>query len=112
MRERAQRIGAVVQVQSHRGQGTRALSCPATPGHSHQPMPPPARPRPRLWLPRHRPHSPAPSGAIDVTQPAAAAPVTLLVVDDHTLFRRGLIALLGGMPYLHVVGEAGDAAEA
>lgn len=40
------------------------------------------------------------------------APVTLLVVDDHTLFRRGLIALLGQDPGLLVVGEAGDAAEA
>ncbi len=45
-----------------------------------------------------------------MTQPAAAAPVTLLVVDDHTLFRRGLIALLGQDAGLHVVGEAGDAA--
>lgn len=42
----------------------------------------------------------------------AQAPVTLLVVDDHTLFRRGLIALLGQYEGLHVVGEAGDAAEA
>ena len=47
-----------------------------------------------------------------MTQPAAAAPVTLLVVDDHTLFRRGLIALLGQDAGLNVVGEAGDAAEA
>lgn len=47
-----------------------------------------------------------------MTQPTAAAPVTLLVVDDHTLFRRGLIALLGQDAGLHVVGEAGDAAEA
>lgn len=47
-----------------------------------------------------------------MTQPAAAALVTLLVVDDHTLFRRGLIALLGQDAGLHVVGEAGDAAEA
>jgi len=43
--------------------------------------------------------------------PSAAA-LTLLVVDDHTLFRRGLIALLGQYPGLRVVGEAGDAAEA
>ncbi len=49
------------------------------------------------------------------TSPQALAPqppVTLLVVDDHTLFRRGLIALLGQDPGLLVVGEAGDAAEA
>ncbi|MDH4427397.1 MAG: response regulator [Acidovorax sp.] len=44
--------------------------------------------------------------------PDAQAPVTLLVVDDHTLFRRGLIALLGQDEGLQVVGEAGDAAEA
>ena len=43
---------------------------------------------------------------------ASQPPVTLLVVDDHTLFRRGLIALLGQDPGLLVVGEAGDAAEA
>ncbi|HYE41012.1 MAG TPA: response regulator transcription factor [Ramlibacter sp.] len=36
----------------------------------------------------------------------------LLVVDDHTLFRRGLIALLASDTSLEVVGEAGDAAEA
>mgnify|MGYP003402475076 CR=1 FL=1 len=39
-------------------------------------------------------------------------PVTLLVVDDHNLFRRGLIALLGQDDGLKVVGEAGDAAQA
>lgn len=44
--------------------------------------------------------------------PGDQAPVTLLVVDDHTLFRRGLIALLGQDDGLQVVGEAGDAAEA
>ena len=42
----------------------------------------------------------------------APAPIRLLVVDDHTLFRRGLIALLGQDPGLQVLGEAGDAAEA
>lgn len=39
-------------------------------------------------------------------------PITLLVVDDHKLFRRGLVALLGQNPDLQVVGEAGDAVEA
>jgi len=41
-----------------------------------------------------------------------SAPVRLLVVDDHTLFRRGLIALLAGDPTLQVAGEASDAGEA
>jgi len=39
-------------------------------------------------------------------------PVRLLVVDDHTLFRRGLIALLSRDARLSVVAEAGDAGEA
>ena len=39
-------------------------------------------------------------------------PVRVLVVDDHTLFRRGLIALLAGDSRFLVVGEAGDANEA
>lgn len=39
-------------------------------------------------------------------------PIRVLVVDDHPLFRRGLLALLGSQPQLRVVGEAGDAGEA
>ena len=39
-------------------------------------------------------------------------PIRLLVVDDHTLFRRGLIALLAQYADLAVVGEAADAGEA
>jgi len=39
-------------------------------------------------------------------------PLRLLVVDDHTLFRRGLIALLSQHAQLEVAGEAGDAGEA
>jgi two-component system, NarL family, nitrate/nitrite response regulator NarL len=39
-------------------------------------------------------------------------PVRILVVDDHRLFRRGLIALLALDRSISVVGEAGDAGEA
>jgi two-component system nitrate/nitrite response regulator NarL len=39
-------------------------------------------------------------------------PLRLLVVDDHTLFRRGLVALLACDASVQVVGEAGDATEA
>jgi two-component system nitrate/nitrite response regulator NarL len=38
--------------------------------------------------------------------------IRVLVVDDHTLFRRGLIALLAGDARFEIVGEAGDANEA
>jgi len=43
---------------------------------------------------------------------SAGAPITVFLVDDHTLLRRGLLALLALQPDLRVVGEAGDAAEA
>ncbi len=39
-------------------------------------------------------------------------PVRILVVDDHTLFRRGLTALLSREPLFNVVGDAADAGEA
>jgi two-component system nitrate/nitrite response regulator NarL len=39
-------------------------------------------------------------------------PIRLLVIDDHTLFRRGLVALLASDPSLEVTGQAGDAGEA
>jgi DNA-binding NarL/FixJ family response regulator len=38
--------------------------------------------------------------------------VRVVVVDDHALFRRGLIELLRDMPELKVVGEAGNGQEA
>ncbi|ODV11787.1 MAG: DNA-binding response regulator [Rubrivivax sp. SCN 70-15] len=38
--------------------------------------------------------------------------IRVMVVDDHTLFRRGLIALLSADPRFEVVAEAGDAGEA
>ena len=44
--------------------------------------------------------------------PDSPHPIRLLVVDDHTLFRRGLVALLAADARFHVVGEAGDAGEA
>jgi len=40
------------------------------------------------------------------------AAVRLMVVDDHTLFRRGLVALLASDSSLSVIGEASDAGEA
>lgn len=40
------------------------------------------------------------------------APIRLLVVDDHTLFRRGLIALLSQDERFDVAGEAADMGEA
>jgi len=39
-------------------------------------------------------------------------PITLFLIDDHTLIRRGLVALLRQYPDLEVAGEAGDAGQA
>lgn len=45
--------------------------------------------------------------------PSPAQPsVRILVVDDHTLFRRGLMALLSREPQFQTVGDAADAGEA
>ena len=38
--------------------------------------------------------------------------IRILVVDDHTLFRRGLTALLARDPHLCVIGDAADAGQA
>lgn len=43
---------------------------------------------------------------------APSAPIRILVVDDHTLFRRGLTALLAADGRFEVVGDAADAGQA
>ncbi len=47
-----------------------------------------------------------------MSQTTTPTRIRLLVVDDHNLFRRGLVALLSSDPRFEVVGEAGDANEA
>ena len=42
----------------------------------------------------------------------SAEVLTVLIVDDHPIFRKGLRALLGGQPALRLVGEAASGAEA
>jgi len=42
----------------------------------------------------------------------SAARIRVMIVDDHTLFRRGLTALLAGDPRIEVVGDAADAGAA
>lgn len=46
-----------------------------------------------------------------MTEPAQPS-IRILVVDDHTLFRRGLIALLARDPHFEVTGDAADAGQA
>lgn len=44
--------------------------------------------------------------------PSGAAPLRVLVADDHTVMRSGLVALLAAEAGIEVVGEAGDGSEA
>lgn len=41
-----------------------------------------------------------------------AAPIRVVVVDDHDLFRDGIVSVIRGEPDMEVVGEAGDGLEA
>lgn len=43
---------------------------------------------------------------------AAGDPLRVVVVDDHTVMRAGVVALLASEPGIEIVGEAGDGREA
>ncbi|WP_262697834.1 MULTISPECIES: response regulator [Streptomyces] len=61
------------------------------------------------------PTPPGPSTASapsPTTSPTAAAPIRILLADDHALVRRGVRLILDREPDLEVVAEAGDGAEA
>lgn len=45
------------------------------------------------------------------TKEDATQPITVLLADDHTIFRQGLRRLLGENPKIKVVGEASDGRE-
>jgi DNA-binding NarL/FixJ family response regulator len=57
-------------------------------------------------------HNPALPSSIDTSSGKRVAPMRLMVVDDHMLFRGGLIRLLDPQPDMQVVGEAGTGLEA
>ncbi|WP_084148152.1 response regulator transcription factor [Brachybacterium phenoliresistens] len=44
--------------------------------------------------------------------PLAPAPITVMLVDDHEVVRRGIVAVIEAQEDLQVVGEAGTVAEA
>jgi two-component system NarL family response regulator len=72
---------------------------------------------PTAWPPgRRRPRrselSEQPTGAPAPANPLAVEPIRVLVVDDHALFRRGLLMVLEEEPDIEVVGEASDGTEA
>jgi two-component system NarL family response regulator len=48
----------------------------------------------------------------DAPAPVSDEPIRVLIVDDHALFRRGLVMVLEQEKDIDLVGEAGDGAEA
>jgi len=52
------------------------------------------------------------TSSVSIAPTTAHRPTRILVVDDHTLFRRGLIALLSRDAALQVVADAADAGQA
>jgi DNA-binding NarL/FixJ family response regulator len=52
------------------------------------------------------------SNTLDLQLASAAATIRVLIVDDHSVFRKGLRMLLDTDQSIHVVGEAGTAQEA
>lgn len=53
-----------------------------------------------------------PSSHGEPAPPTASSPITLFVVDDHALFREGLLRLLDSDPRLQVIGSAASADDA
>ncbi|MCX5141318.1 MULTISPECIES: response regulator transcription factor [unclassified Streptomyces] len=45
-------------------------------------------------------------------EPATPSPLRIILADDHTVMRAGLVALLSSEPTVEIVGEAGDGREA
>jgi DNA-binding NarL/FixJ family response regulator len=92
---------------------TTMIKRPKRPAHG---QPPVARPEParRRADGRDLKSAVAGSGTGSAVQPkrAAAAPVRIVVVDDHPLFRHGLIQLLNSDDSFSVCGEASSAEEA
>ncbi len=60
---------------------------------------------------RDRPRNELRGGSAGDPPPAPSEPITVLLADDHTIFRQGLRRLLDENPRIKVVGETSDGRE-
>ncbi len=98
IRERLEQLGGRLEMQAVPGKGTHVS----------------------IFAPRYRPPPPVADGsssqpsadvAVSAEEDAPAKPITkirVLLADDHTLFRKGLLGVLNQEPDIEVVGEAAD----
>jgi CheY-like chemotaxis protein len=103
IRERVQFFNGCFDVHSANGNGTRiTLAVPITPAmlvSTDLPMPA-VSPNPA-------------AGTAPLEHPTAAEGATrILLVDDHVVFRQGLVGLLEATPGIAIIGEASDGLEA
>jgi PAS domain S-box-containing protein len=99
IRERIEALGGTMRIESSRGAGTRVIV---------------NTPRLALEAVAEPPILPATRLGGGPTSPATAtgAPVRILVADDHSIVREGLVTLLSQHPDFEVVGEAADGEQA
>jgi len=57
-------------------------------------------------------HDDLPASEADLVSFGRASPTRVLLVDDHVLFREGLVSLLDPQPDMKVIGQAGSVREA
>jgi CheY-like chemotaxis protein len=103
IRERVQFFNGCFDVHSANGCGTRiTLAVPITPAMLVATDPP---------MPAVSPDPAA--GTAPLVHPTAAEGATrILLVDDHVVFRQGLVGLLEATPGIAIIGEASDGLEA
>ena len=96
IRERLAFLDGRLEIESAPGEGTRViLSAPI-------PKPVPSQPK----------KSESPSAVAPISTASAPGAVRVLVADDHTVVRKGLVEILRKEPGIDVVGEAQDGQQA
>jgi len=96
IRERLAFLDGRLEIESAPGQGTRFILT--------APLPAPVAAEPAEAAP--------PSAAAAISPASAPGAIRVLVADDHTVVRKGLVELLKKEPRLAIVGEAADGRQA